>query len=139
MKNCGYLLQYYSVGIIYGGLPATLYGFFIGYMNVPSYVYSTASVIMTMPWSFKFFLGLLNDCVPIMGLRRKPYMCIGWTVCTIFLLILIPVIAEVVLWSLPMYHFFAVPFPFFVRSFGFISHERSILNKNGVHVFYHVL
>ena len=29
-KNCGYLAQYFAVGIIYGGLPATLYGFFIG-------------------------------------------------------------------------------------------------------------
>ena len=32
--NCGYLLQYYAVGLIYGGLPATIYGFFVGYLNV---------------------------------------------------------------------------------------------------------
>ena len=87
-KNSGYLMQYFAVGIIYGGLPATLYGFFIGYLNVPSYIYSTSSVVMLMPWAFKFFLGLLNDCVPIKGLRRKPYMCIGWAVCTTFLIIL---------------------------------------------------
>ena len=48
--NCGYLLQYYSVGLIYGGLPATVYGLFLGYLNVPAYVYSTASVVMLMPW-----------------------------------------------------------------------------------------
>ena len=50
-KNSGYLMQYFAVGIIYGGLPATLYGFFIGYLNVPSYIYSTASVVMLMPWA----------------------------------------------------------------------------------------
>ena len=32
--NMGYLMQYYAVGLIYGGLPATVYGFFVGYLNV---------------------------------------------------------------------------------------------------------
>jgi hypothetical protein len=84
----GYLAQYFAVGLIYGGLPATVYGFFIGYLNVPAYVYSTAGVIMTLPWSFKFLFGLLNDCVPIGGYRRKPYMCLGWAFCSAMLLLL---------------------------------------------------
>ena len=33
-SNIGYLMQYYAVGLIYGGLPATVYGFFVGYLNV---------------------------------------------------------------------------------------------------------
>ena len=36
-SNLGYLAQYYAVGLIYGGLPATVYGFFVGYLNVPAY------------------------------------------------------------------------------------------------------
>ena len=95
-SNIGYLMQYYAVGLIYGGLPATVYGFFVGYLNVrhhplqprapahwaqhlltgrrslvqvPAYVYATSGVIMTMPWSFKFFFGMINDCFPIGGYR----------------------------------------------------------------------
>ena len=68
-SNLGYLAQYYAVGLIYDGLPTTVYGFFVGYLNVPAYVYSTSGVIMTMPWSFKFFFGMINDCFPIGGYR----------------------------------------------------------------------
>lgn len=87
-RNIGFLLQYFAVGIIYGGLPATIYGFFLGFLNVPGYVYATAAVVTTMPWSFKLFFGFLNDCFPILGYRRKPYMVIGWTVCFMTLLVL---------------------------------------------------
>ena len=41
----GYLAQYFAVGLIYGGLPATTYGFLLGYLHVPSYVYSTAGTV----------------------------------------------------------------------------------------------
>eukprot|EP00913_Durusdinium_trenchii_P002585 g2392.t1 len=43
-RNIGFLMQYFAVGLIYGGLPATIYGFFLGYLNVPGYIYATASV-----------------------------------------------------------------------------------------------
>ncbi|CAE7818238.1 unnamed protein product, partial [Symbiodinium necroappetens] len=70
--NIGFLLQYFAVG----------------FLNVPGYVYATAAVVTTMPWSFKLFFGFLNDCFPILGYRRKPYMVIGWTVCFMTLLVL---------------------------------------------------
>jgi len=84
----GFCAQYFAVGILYGGIPSTVYPVFLGYLNVPSYVYASVTVISSIPWSFKFFFGLLNDTVPIMGLRRKPYMMIGWTMCAVFLVIL---------------------------------------------------
>ena len=87
-KQIGYLMQYFAVGLIYGGLPATTYGIFRGYLNVPGYVYATVRVIMTMPWSFKFFFGLINNTVPICGYRRKPYMVIGWAFCACKLMLL---------------------------------------------------
>ena len=88
-KNLGYLMQYWVVGLIYGGLPATIYGFFLGYLSVESYVYSTALQVVTLPWIFKFMLGMLNDCVPLWGgYRRKPYMVIGWAICCGALLLL---------------------------------------------------
>jgi len=85
-QNIGFLLQYFTVGMIYGGLPATVYGFFLGYLNVPGYIYATAGIITALPWSFKFVFGLLNDCVPIRGYRRKPYMVLGWTMCAAVLI-----------------------------------------------------
>jgi len=88
LRNIGFILQYFAVGVIYGGLPATVYGFFLGYLNVPGYVYATAGVVTTLPWSFKFFFGLMNDCLPVGGYRRKPYMVFGWSLCCAVLLVL---------------------------------------------------
>ena len=88
LKMCGYLMQYFTVGLIYGGLPATAYGYFLGYLNVPGYVYSTVRVVTLLPWSFKFLLGLINDTCPIGGYRRKPYMVFGWALCAGMLVLL---------------------------------------------------
>jgi len=86
--NVGYLAQYFAVGLIYGGLPATVYGFFLGYLAVDGYVYTTAMGICVLPWSFKFLFGLINDTRPIFGYHRKPYMVIGWSLCCVTLVIL---------------------------------------------------
>lgn len=88
LARMAYLAQYFSVGLIYGGLPATTYGFLLGYLNVPSFVYSSCGTILTLPWSFKFFMGAMNDCVPICGYRRKPYMVFGWALCCAMLVLL---------------------------------------------------
>ena len=56
-------------------------------------MYATCSTILTLPWSFKFFFGAFNDCVPILGYRRKPYMVIGWAFCSAMLL---------TLWQMPL-------------------------------------
>ena len=82
----GYLSQYFAVGLIYGGLPSTVYGVFNGYLNVPAHVFATISTVMTLPWSMKFAFGLVNDCFPILGYHRKPYMVIGWSFCAATLL-----------------------------------------------------
>jgi len=87
-KNFGYLPQYFAVGLLYGGLPATMYGVFLGYLNVPSTVYSTAAIIVTFPWAFKVFIGMTSDCFPIFGLRRKPYIILGWIIASLALLAL---------------------------------------------------
>eukprot|EP00658_Telonema_sp_P-2_P024186 TRINITY_DN1970_c0_g1_i9.p1 TRINITY_DN1970_c0_g1~~TRINITY_DN1970_c0_g1_i9.p1 ORF type:complete len:498 (-),score=127.06 TRINITY_DN1970_c0_g1_i9:24-1517(-) len=81
MAYIGYLPQYFAVGVINQGLPSMIYGVFLGYLNVPSHIYITGLTVVSMPWTFKFFFGMLSDCVPILKLRRKPYICIGWTIC----------------------------------------------------------
>ena len=78
--------QYFVVGIVSSALPATLYGFFLNYLAVDAYVYATAAQVIALPWSFKICFGMLNDCFPLRGYRRKPYMTIGWLICTMSLL-----------------------------------------------------
>ncbi|KAJ8572005.1 hypothetical protein ON010_g4827 [Phytophthora cinnamomi] len=49
---------------------------------------TAASQLVVLPWSFKVFYGILFDCRPIFGYRRRPYMMIGWAVCFIMLLVM---------------------------------------------------
>ena len=89
MLRCrGLYVQYFAVGVVASALPATLYGFFMGYLAVSSYVYATAAQVIALPWSFKIVYGMANDCLPIRGYRRKPYMAIGWAICSLSLLAL---------------------------------------------------
>ena len=87
-RNAGLMAQYFVVGIVSGGLPATMYGVFGIYLNVPGYVYGATGALCRLPWSFKMFLGALHDNVPVRGLRRSPYMALGWSVCGAALLAL---------------------------------------------------
>eukprot|EP00937_MAST-01D_sp_MAST-1D-sp2_P002439 g2439.t1 len=88
-RNAGYLMQYYAVGLLYGGLPATVYPFFLGYLSVPSFIYSTVLQVIQLPWAFKLLFGMVNDCFPLWGgYRRKPYMVIGWAMACVTLLAL---------------------------------------------------
>ena len=77
-SNMGFLAQYFVVGLIYGGLPATTYGVLAVYLNTPGYVYSAAEGMATLPWSFKVFYGMLHDVAPIGGFRRKSYMVMNF-------------------------------------------------------------
>ncbi len=43
---------------------------------------------MAVPWCFKVIYGFLSDCLPISGLRRKPYYMTGWLVYIVSNLIL---------------------------------------------------
>ena len=87
-RNIGFLGNYFCIGIVYGALPSTLYSLFLIYLNVPAHVYATASVLVLFPWSFKIFWGVLSDTVPLCGHHRKPYLIIGWSICSLGLIIL---------------------------------------------------
>ncbi|KAG7400231.1 hypothetical protein PHYBOEH_006569 [Phytophthora boehmeriae] len=84
----GIIVQYAAVGMFYGTLPGTVYPFLFNYLNMESTQVVSATVLLNLPWSFKLFYGIITDCVPIMGYRRRPFMIIGWTVCFIMLLIM---------------------------------------------------
>ncbi|KAE8977391.1 hypothetical protein PR003_g26367 [Phytophthora rubi] len=86
--SIGLLVQYAAVGLNYGVLPATIYPFLQQYLNASGTQVTTASTLLLLPWSFKCFYGILSDCVPLWGYRRRPWMVIGWVICLIALLIM---------------------------------------------------
>jgi hypothetical protein len=84
----GLLVQYAAVGMVYGTLPSTVYPFLQQYLNMEGTQIVSASVLLNLPWSFKVVYGVISDCFPIFGYRRRPFMITGWTVCAIMLLIM---------------------------------------------------
>lgn len=84
----GVVAQYATVGFVDSVLPGTIYPFMQNYLNCSGSQALTASTLVALPWSFKFFYGLLSDCVPIMGYRRRPYMVMGWLVCFAMLVVM---------------------------------------------------
>ncbi|GMF37559.1 unnamed protein product [Phytophthora fragariaefolia] len=87
-KYFGLVAQYAAVGFIDGLLPNVIYPFLQNYLNLPGSQTTTAFVLVQMPWSFKVFYGILSDCFPIWGYRRRPYILGGWVVALLMLLIL---------------------------------------------------
>ncbi|KUF77725.1 hypothetical protein AM587_10003359 [Phytophthora nicotianae] len=87
-ENAGLLFQYAVVGLVYGLLPETIYPFMQNYLNCSGAQVTAASQLVVLPWSFKVFYGILSDCRPICGYRRRPYMLIGWGLCFLMLLIM---------------------------------------------------
>ncbi|CAH0485217.1 unnamed protein product [Peronospora farinosa] len=75
------LMQYAGIGFINGVLPAVIYPVLQGYLNAEGTIIVSATVLLQLPWSYKVFLGVLSDCFPIVGFRRRPYMLIGWLLC----------------------------------------------------------
>ncbi|KAG6616118.1 uncharacterized protein IUM83_03678 [Phytophthora cinnamomi] len=86
--NIGLLFQYAVVGLVYGVLPATIYPFMQQYLNCSGSQIAAAKQLVVLPWSFKVFYGMMSDCRPIFGYRRRPYMLIGWIMCIITLLVM---------------------------------------------------
>jgi hypothetical protein len=86
--SIGLLVQYAVVGLIYGSLPETIYPFMQEYLNCSGAQVTTASTLVVLPWSFKALYGIMSDCFPIFGYRRRPYMLIGWGICFIMLLVM---------------------------------------------------
>lgn len=84
----GLLAQYAAVGMIYGTLPGTIYPFLMYYLNMEGTQIASARVLVSMPWSFKVLYGILSDCVPICGYRRRPYMVLGWGLAFAMLLVM---------------------------------------------------
>ena len=50
-------------------------------MGLDSYVLMSIASLMKLPQVLLLPLGILNDCLPIQGYKRKPYFVASWFVC----------------------------------------------------------
>mmetsp|Transcript_5281 Transcript_5281/g.9354 ORF Transcript_5281/g.9354 Transcript_5281/m.9354 type:complete len:561 (-) Transcript_5281:20-1702(-) len=80
-ERFGMLCSYFMVGMTYGTALSLVYPIYNIYLNSPSNVVNTANSFMVLAFSFKAFYGFLSDSVPIFGMRRKPYLILGWILC----------------------------------------------------------
>ncbi|KAF0699503.1 Aste57867_9925 [Aphanomyces stellatus] len=84
----GLFSQYAAIGVIYGMIPSLKYPIFNAYLGLEPYQVSTYSVLVVLGWSYKVFFGMLSDCFPILGYRRKAWMLIGWTITMVCLCVM---------------------------------------------------
>jgi len=65
-----------------------VYGFFLGYLGLASYVLTSVAAIMRLPEVLLLPLGVVNDCFPIKGYHRKPYLQLSWLITSCALLLM---------------------------------------------------
>ncbi|RLN79397.1 hypothetical protein BBO99_00005296 [Phytophthora kernoviae] len=77
-ENLGMLTHIAAVGIVYGTVSGVIYSVLNNYLHMSATLVATATALVTFPRALRLFTGLLTDCVPICGYRRRPYMILGW-------------------------------------------------------------
>ncbi|TMW58290.1 hypothetical protein Poli38472_011878 [Pythium oligandrum] len=87
-KHIGLLVQYFSAGLVYSCVYRLIYPFLNNYLRMSGVTTSSVSVLTAFPYTCKFFFGIVSDCFPIFGFRRRPYIAIGMAVCTICCLVM---------------------------------------------------
>lgn len=74
----GLYCQYAGVGLLWGS-SGTLLPFCVYTYHGASNVCSNSRNIVTFAWSFKVLFAVITDSVRLCGLRRKPWMLLGWS------------------------------------------------------------
>ena len=77
-SNFAVPLHYFASGAVQNSTYSLLYGVLMGVMAVRGYVYVTARALVMAPWILRCVFGMLSDCVPVAGYRRKSYCVLGW-------------------------------------------------------------
>ncbi len=80
LENSAMLMGYFNVGIALYLLSTPLSYYLINNLNCSSAQYNAFTTLIGLPWSFKFLLGALSDCMPIAGSRRNSWFFLGWIV-----------------------------------------------------------
>ncbi|KAF0696073.1 Aste57867_13154 [Aphanomyces stellatus] len=81
----GLFVQFAAIGFVFTLIPALNYPIFNAYLQMEGYQTSAYSVLVYMGLSFKLVYGMLSDCFPICGYRRKSWILIGWTIALVCL------------------------------------------------------
>ncbi|KAH9096175.1 hypothetical protein LEN26_017568 [Aphanomyces euteiches] len=81
LEAFGLLSQYAGVGILMGVFNALQYPLFQNYLHMEGYQSASYRVLISLGWSSKIFFGILSDCLPVFGYKRRPYMVLGWAIC----------------------------------------------------------
>ncbi|CAK4694383.1 unnamed protein product [Aphanomyces euteiches] len=76
----GIVIQYTAVGILLHSISYLGQAFFGSYLQVDPTLVQTYAVIVGFGWYLKVFFGVISDCFPLMGYRRKSYMILGWAI-----------------------------------------------------------
>lgn len=87
-ESVGLLAQYAGVGFLSGIIPGVIYPVLQGYLNAEGNTVVSATVLVQIPWCYKMFFGVMSDCFPILGYRRRPYIIMGWVFCITILLVI---------------------------------------------------
>eukprot|EP01135_Chromosphaera_perkinsii_P003072 Nk52_evm19s234 gene=Nk52_evmTU19s234 len=107
----GLLASYWCVGI-FQGLSGLLYPLVIILNGKEPSFFNSASQLITIWWSYKFFYGFLTDFVPIFGFRRKVYIVVGHgiaiAICFIMAAVADSVSIEFILALMALQNFFSV-------------------------------
>ncbi|GBG25035.1 Folate-biopterin transporter 1, chloroplastic [Hondaea fermentalgiana] len=87
-NNVGLLVQYAAIGVVYASLYAVVYPAFTVYLRMEGVETSSIYILIVLPYTLKCFIGIITDCYPIFGYRRRPYMVMGWTLCFVCCLVM---------------------------------------------------
>ncbi|CAM9748257.1 unnamed protein product [Ascophyllum nodosum] len=71
-------ISYFCVGFLGSFILNPLNIYMVQTLNAQPSQQNTLSILMTVPWSFKLVYGFISDVLPIGGLRRKPYLVVGY-------------------------------------------------------------
>lgn len=86
--NIAILLCYFLVGLLQG-LSGSLLNVYPMDIGASEGQQVTLRALLSLPASFKLLFGFLSDTTPLFGYRRKAYMCIGWFLASMSMLILV--------------------------------------------------
>ena len=78
VSNAGVLISYFDVGLSANLWSTPIAYYLVTTLDIDATQYSAFSIFITLPWSLKFFFGLLIDGVSILEYRRKSWLIVGW-------------------------------------------------------------
>jgi hypothetical protein len=79
-RHIGLLAQYAAIGVVYGSLWGVNYPLLNNFFHMSGVETASVGALLALPWTWKLFFGVLSDCYPIGGYRRRPYIVLGWLV-----------------------------------------------------------